>query len=218
MSKFIDGARKELKARKDRSQWDRGVTLYALDIIDTIEEAEQWRHDNGRAPYVFITRMTFNEAALNNAGTWAHYSECGQPLYMNLDIIERLYPPSQRDRMYRKCERGEYSPIYDQARALAQAERRAWTAYNRQLPRKLEYCEIGAWARACMPAGCIDHHGTNEDGIMHDLYLKDTPEACALIKRLPHGWNEALLSSFVSNGEKWHDLPFLWCASESVEV
>lgn len=218
MSKYVDGARKVLEARKDRSQRERGITLYALEILDTIEEAEQWRHANGLAPYIFVTRMTFNEAALNNADNWAHYSECGQPLWANWDIIERLYPPSMRDRVYRKCERGEYDALYDQARALAKAEARAWAAYNRQLPKRLDYDEIGAWARACMPAECIGHHGVSEDGVMHDLYMKDTPESRTLIKRLPRGWNEALLSSFYSDGAKWYDLPFLWCGFKSVEV
>ena len=204
MSKYIDRARVELEAREDQSQYDKGVTLYALDILDTIEEAEHWRFKNGIAPYLFITRMTFQEASLNNAGTWAHYSESGMPLYANWDIIERLYPPSQRDRVYSKCERGEYDAIYDQARALAEAEARAWIYYIRQLPRKIDYDKIGAWARACMPADHLGHHGISESNtFMHDLYMKDTPEACALIKRLPRGWDEALLSSFYSDGEKW---------------
>lgn len=218
MSKFVNGARKELEARKDRSQYEKGVTLYALDILDTIEEAEQWNSGHG-LPYIFITRMSFNEHALNGAGTWGRYAESGQPLWADWDIIERLYPPSQRDRMYRKYERGEYMPLYDQARALAKASARAWNAYNRQLPRKLEYEEIGAWARACLPAECLGHHGVSEDNtVMHDLYMKDTPEACALIKRLPHGWNEAMLSSFYSDGCKWYDLPFLWNGPSFVSI
>lgn len=219
MSKFVDGARAELEARKDRSQYEKGVTLYALDILDTIEEAEQWRKVHGPAPYIFVTRTAFKEAALNNARNWLHYSECGQPLWANWDIITRLYPPCKQDRVYNKCERGEYDALQDQAHALAKAEARAWCAYNRQLPKGLDYDQIGPWARACMPSSCVDHHGLSEDNdTMHDLYMKDTPEARVLIKRLPRGFDEAMLSSFYSEGEKWHDLPFLWNGSKNVEV
>ena len=70
-----------------------------------------------------------------------------------------------------------------------------------------------------MPSSCVDHHGLSEDNdTMHDLYMKDTPEARVLIKRLPRGFDEAMLSSFYSEGEKWHDLPFLWNGPMSVEA
>lgn len=218
MSKFVDKAREELEARKDRSQWDKGVTLYALDILDTIEEAEAWNYRNGR-PYLFVTRMAFERAALNGADNWRHYSETGQPLWANWDIIERLYPPSQRDRIYSKCERGEFDALNEQARAICKADRRAWRAYSRQLPERLEYDEIGPWARACMSADELGHHGVSESNTsMHDLYMKDTPEACALIKRLPHGWDEALLTRFYSDGNLWYELAFLWNGNESVSI
>lgn len=218
MSRIIEAARAELEAHKGRSQRDKGVTLYALDILDAIEEAETWRSANGRAPYVFVTRQAFDRAALNGAESWPHYSYTGQPLYSNWDIIERLYPPSARDRMYRKCERGEYDALADQAKALTAAARRAWRAYSRSLPARLDYDELGPWARACLPPDCIDHHGINENGFMHDLYMKDTAEARELVKRLPRGFDEALLSSFISEGARWFDLPFLWNGSETLEV
>lgn len=59
--------------------------------------------------------------------------------------------------------------------------------------------EIYAVAVATLPAEDIDHHGS-------DLYLKITPAATALVRRLE---NRALLSRFRdSNGVGWYDLPF----------
>ena len=38
MMKF-EKVRAALEARKDRSAWDKGVTLYAFDLLDSLEEA-----------------------------------------------------------------------------------------------------------------------------------------------------------------------------------
>lgn len=58
---------------------------------------------------------------------------------------------------------------------------------------------IYAAAVATLPAADIDHHES-------DLYIKCTPAAVALIRRLN---NTALLSVFRDyNGVAWYELPF----------
>ena len=40
---LCEKARAALEARKDRSAWDRGVTLYAFDLLDHMEDsADYW--------------------------------------------------------------------------------------------------------------------------------------------------------------------------------
>lgn len=56
--------RAALEARKDRSAWDRGVTLYAFDLLDTMECAVSYWNDYETAEKFF----------LNGARDWTQYS------------------------------------------------------------------------------------------------------------------------------------------------
>lgn len=115
--KTYDSIRETLKTRKDRSAWHRGVTAYALELVDTL--AERAAHE-GRDPQ---TRSECRAWMLNGARDWAEYSWGGCSLIYDGEIAERLCSPSE----LRKTRNGERRPnsreewLDTQARALYQA-------------------------------------------------------------------------------------------------
>lgn len=118
-------ALESLKSRTDRSAWDRGVTVYARELLgDVAENVERGYY---AAPQ---TRNTFKRAAQNGANTWVQYSYGGCSLVYDGDIAERLCTPSELKRK----RGGELNPnsreiwLDVQARALFQAAGRAWKA------------------------------------------------------------------------------------------
>lgn len=98
----------ESEKEKARSAWKKGVILYAIDILDSIDDEE-------------ITEKNL----LNGADNWKQYSEGGCALIYDVDICHRLCTPSE----IRKTRDGERRPnkqetwIDVQARALYQAAR-----------------------------------------------------------------------------------------------
>lgn len=114
-----------LDSRTDRSAWDRGVTVYACELLTSVVE----NVDGGyfAAPQ---TRAEFCIVARNGAGTWREYSHGGCALIYDCDIAERLCTPSE----LKKKRGGELNPnsretwLDVQARALNQAAARAWNA------------------------------------------------------------------------------------------
>ncbi|MEE0146226.1 MAG: hypothetical protein UEP80_07630 [Senegalimassilia anaerobia] len=112
--------RAKLESRKDRSAWDRGVTTYAVELVETIEaDAIAWANW-GEA----------EKAMLNGAKYWKQYSYGGCSLVYDCDIAERLCTPSE----LKKKRGGELPPnsgeewLDVQARALYQAARRVYRA------------------------------------------------------------------------------------------
>ena len=107
----------KLENRKDRSAWDKGVTIYALELLDEIKE---YIDDNGKEPQ---TMEELKKIALNGAENWNKYSWGGCSLIYNADIAERLCTPSE----LKKTRNGERRPnsreewLDVQARALRQA-------------------------------------------------------------------------------------------------
>ena len=100
-----------LEARKDRSAWDKGVTDFAIDLIDNID----------------FNKPEFNKTdLLNGASDWNAYSWGGSGLIYDADIAETLCSPSE----LKKCKGGERRPnsreewLDVQARALFQAANR----------------------------------------------------------------------------------------------
>lgn len=97
---------KELENRKDRSAWDKGVTIYSLELLESLESEE-------------VTK----ELLLNGADNWDQYSYGGSSLIYDCDIAERLCCPSE----LKKRKGGELAPNCNeewldvQARALYQA-------------------------------------------------------------------------------------------------
>ena len=105
----------ELQNRKDRSAWDKGVTGYAMDLL------EQSEHDE-------ITRYSEKDL-LNGADSWNQYSYGGCAAIYDADIAAALCSPSELKRK----RGGELQPnsreswLDVQARALTQA----WTRIKR---------------------------------------------------------------------------------------
>ena len=107
----------ELEARKDRSAWDRGVNVYALELVEELKERAEYE---GRDPE---SEKECREWMLNGAQDWEQYSWGGSSLIYNADIAERLCCPSE----LKKTRNGERRPnnreewLDTQARALYQA-------------------------------------------------------------------------------------------------
>lgn len=116
-----------------RSAWRRGVRVYALELLEELEEL----FDGGYITEdVFTDEKKLEKALLNGANNWDQYSWGGCSLIYDDDIAERLCTPSEL-----KCTRGgERRPNKNeewldcQARALRQASwmiREAVTAINK---------------------------------------------------------------------------------------
>jgi len=107
---------KALQERKDRSAWDRGVTAYALDLLEGIVLIPCNNTENA------------SRALLKGADNWQQYSEGGSALIYNEDIAERLCTPSE----LRARRGGMWMPsrgvtwLDEQARALYHASCRIY--------------------------------------------------------------------------------------------
>jgi len=94
-----------ITATPARSAWRKGVKVYALEMLEGVED--------GFAPV----------ALLNGAESWRAYSYGGCSLIYDADIAERLCSPSE----YRKTKEGGRAPnsretwLDVQARACSQA-------------------------------------------------------------------------------------------------
>ena len=121
----IAAIRSALESRRDRSAWDKGVALYALDLLDDLET--RCSHE-GREPE---TREELSAWFLNGAQNWRQYSEGACALVCDCDIAERLCTPSELKRNHG----GERQPncretwLEVQARALNQAATRIRRAF-----------------------------------------------------------------------------------------
>ena len=112
----------EIKKRETRSKWSKGVTEYAIELLDNIENGEE------------ITK----ENLLNGAEDWNQYSWGGCSLIYNEEICERLATPSEQ----KKTRNGERRPnnqeewLDTQARALFQASNRILKIAKNQIIEK----------------------------------------------------------------------------------
>ena len=97
-----------LEKEKPGSAWEAGVILYAIEILDSMEDGE-------------VTEKNL----LNGAKDWKQYSYRGCALISDVDICHRLCTPSE----IKKTHNGERRPNKQetwadtQARALYQAAR-----------------------------------------------------------------------------------------------
>lgn len=117
---IIDEAYNTINNERTRSAWGRGVKEYALELLDSLNEAVEGGYffaDDLNAPKLV------RKALLNGADDWSAYSWGGCALIYNSDIAERLCPPSE----LKKTRNGERRPnnseewLDTQARALGQA-------------------------------------------------------------------------------------------------
>ena len=109
-----------LYERKDRSAWNKGVTIYAVSLLDNYQERAEFEG------WEAASRAELEEWLLNGASTWGEYSWGGSALIYNSDIAKRLCSPSE----LKRTRNGERRPnnreewLDTQARALAQAAKR----------------------------------------------------------------------------------------------
>ena len=109
----------ELNTRKNRSAWDKGVTEYATELAESL--------DNWDKQPESVAEL--REMMLNGADDWKTYSWGGSSLIYNQDIAERLCSPSELKRVTNKNGLRDYPNSREhwldvQARALYQAANR----------------------------------------------------------------------------------------------
>lgn len=115
-----------LEDRKDRSAWSKGVTLYAFELVEELQERSAYE---GRNPE---PGEECRKWMLNGAQDWSQYSWGGSSLIYDGDIAERLCTPSE----LKKTRGGERRPnsreewLDVQARALCKAASRVLSLYR----------------------------------------------------------------------------------------
>lgn len=98
-----------------RSAWDKGVKLYAYELVEELELADDEK--------LVKNENISKEILLNGATDWSSYSWGGSALIYDCDIAERLCTPSE----LKKTKGGDRRPnsreewLDVQARALSQA-------------------------------------------------------------------------------------------------
>ena len=120
--KTIKELRAAIESEPARSAWDKGVKVYAAELVGDLEEAI-------KGGYFSTGKMSDRDALkaqlLNGASSWSQYSYGGSALVYDSDIAERLCSPSE----LKKRRGGEWQPSKEetwldvQARALHQAAR-----------------------------------------------------------------------------------------------
>ena len=103
---------KALENVKARSAWKNGLKKYAVEMLESIENAD-----------VINSKEELKKAILNGAFSWRDYSYGGCTLVYNRDIAERLCTPSEFHKVYGGLHNpNRYENWLDvQARALEQA-------------------------------------------------------------------------------------------------
>ena len=119
----IEKVYQSIENEKQRSAWDKGVTEYALELVEHLGE----QISNGYFDELDLSDPGKVKAALlNGAADWSQYSWGGCSLIYDGDIAERLCCPSE----LKKTRNGERRPnsreewLDVQARALYQAARK----------------------------------------------------------------------------------------------
>lgn len=121
----IEKLRESIAAEKQRSAWDKGVTQYALELVDELAEQIGGGYVD---PAELAKPRILRAALLNGAKDWREYSWGGCSLIYDPDIALRLCCPSE----LKKTRNGERRPnsreewLDVQARALFQAANRVY--------------------------------------------------------------------------------------------
>lgn len=119
----IEKLYQSIESEKQRSAWDKGVSVYALELVEQLGE----QIGGGYFDELNLSEPKKVRAALlNGAANWSQYSWGGCSLIYDSDIAERLCCPSE----LKKTRNGERRPnsreewLDTQARALFQAANR----------------------------------------------------------------------------------------------
>ena len=111
--KTIQQLREAIENEPAHSAWDKGVKLYALDLIEEMPDDQE-----------FYGSPMDRKDLLNGADDWQQYSEGGCSLIYDGDIAERLCNPTE----YKRTREGQNPPNARetwgdvQTRALFQAQ------------------------------------------------------------------------------------------------
>ena len=121
-----------INGREQRSAWRRGVTVYAMELLEDLREGMNRGYISADD---LNTPADFSRALLNGARNWSAYSWGGCSLIYDSDIAARLCCPSE----LKKTREGERRPnsreewLDVQARALAQAAHVVRMAYQKAI-------------------------------------------------------------------------------------
>ena len=128
----ITAARAILDGWTERSAWERGVGVYASDLLDSVSESIEGGWSD---PDILESPLTLDRAMLNGAQNWNEYSWGGCALCYDGQIAERLCNPSELKRTHngqrRPNSREEWLDV--QTRALHQAAARVTFAVRRAI-------------------------------------------------------------------------------------
>ena len=119
----LDRVQAALDSRKDRSAWNKGVTVYASELLEGLRESIEGGYFD---PEDLAAPKLLNRELLNGASDWNQYSWGGSSLIYDGDIARRLCSPSE----LRRTREGERRPnareewLDTRARALFQAAHR----------------------------------------------------------------------------------------------
>lgn len=106
-----------INSRTYRSAWDKGVKLYANELLDQLAETVSY------APEALDNARLLKRALLNGAADWKQYSEGGCSLICSDEIAKRLCTATELKRTQNGCKapnpREQWLDV--QARALYQA-------------------------------------------------------------------------------------------------
>lgn len=131
-TKLYQTIKAELEAMDTRSAWNKGVNIYAVELLDELDEAivgGYFEEEDLASPKLV------EKALLNGADDWKQYSWGGCSLIYDTDIAERLCNPAE----LKKTDGGRKDPnkneqwLDTQARALFQASRRCKEAIAKAL-------------------------------------------------------------------------------------
>lgn len=124
---LLTASRERIEREPQRSAWNRGVDLYAFELLDYLEELAEGDYLHAED---LADRTARKKAMLNGAQNWSQYSWGGCSLIYDTDIAKRLCTPSElkktRDGERRPNAREEW--LDTQARALFQASARVSAA------------------------------------------------------------------------------------------
>lgn len=124
---LLTASRERIEREPQRSAWNKGVNLYAFELLNTLEELAEGGYLHAEDLANWKTRK---KAMLNGAQNWEEFSWGGCSLIYDPDIAERLCTPSE----LKKTRNGERRPnsreewLDTQARALFQASARVSAA------------------------------------------------------------------------------------------
>lgn len=95
-TEIVEELTEAVKTENPRSAWGKGVKLYALELLEHLEELTEGGYIQ---PDELSNPATVEKHLLNGAKNWVQYSEGGCALIYNADIAKRLCTPSELNRV-----------------------------------------------------------------------------------------------------------------------